>query len=129
MYLDHSAIVAVLLKDDGWEEIARRIETHRGELIITRQSIYSAITSIARSKHTPVRPKDAAEGVAELLRHAAVEEIKLTVYDLMAIVDGRQKLLSAPGKDQLSPDDLKILGVAQTRQADIIAADGRFADL
>ena len=50
MFVDASAIVAILNREPGYEHLAKRIETHKGTIYVSPVVRFEASTSIARSR-------------------------------------------------------------------------------
>ncbi len=128
MYLDHSAIVAVLQKRAGWEDVARRIEDHQGKLIISPLSVCAAVTAIAGTSPTPDAIGEAADIVTAFLKEASVQQVTLSTAQTRAALEAQQTHLSETEPDPLSVDEMLILGAAQTFRAGVLATGGRFAD-
>lgn len=128
MYLDHSAIVAVLQKRSGWEDVARRIEDHQGKLIISPMSICAAVTAIAGASPAPHSISEATEIVTEFLKEASVQQITLSTAQTRAALEAQQAHLSKTRAEPLTVDEMLILGAAQTFRAGVLATGGRFAD-
>ncbi len=128
MYLDHSAIVAVLQKRAGWEDVARRIEDHQGKLIISHMCVCAAVSAIAGTSPAPHAIGEAAEIVTEFLKEASVQQITLSTAQTRAALEALQSHLSKTKGDPLSVDEVLVLGAAQTFRAGVLATGGRFAD-
>ena len=87
MYLDHSAIVAVLQKRAGWQDVARRIEDHQGKLIISPMSVCAAVSAIAGTSPTPYTIGEATEIVTEFLKEASAQQITLSTAQTRAALE------------------------------------------
>lgn len=59
MFLDASALVAVLGKETGWEDLARRLETHDADLYISPLVRFETIQALAR-KHSGATARPSA---------------------------------------------------------------------
>ena len=128
MYLDHSAIVAVLQKRTGWKDVARRIEDHQGKLIISPMSVCAAVTAIAGTSPAPHSIGEATDIVTEFLKEGSVQQITLSTAQTRAALEAQQAHLSETKADPLTVDEMLILGAAQTFRAGVLATGGRFAD-
>lgn len=83
MFIDASAIVAVLNREQGFEGIVRRIEDHVGARYISPLVRFEAVAAVARSRSGQRRPSppqfEAAErAVAAFCESVEVEEIDIT---------------------------------------------------
>ena len=129
MYLDHSAIAAVLLKGEGWSDIARRIEDHRGKLIISPISYCQAVRAIAGDNPTSDTIGKASEIVSEFLKEASVQTVTISTAQTRAAIEVQQDHLEQPGAAVLALDEMMILGVAKSFRSGVLATGGRFADI
>lgn len=129
MYLDHSAIVAVLLKGEGWSDVARRIEDHQGKLIISPISYCQAVRSIVGDNPTPDTIGKAGEIVTEFLKEASVQTVTISTAQTRAALEVLQDHLEEPGAAVLTLDEMMILGVAKSFRSGVLATGERFADI
>ncbi len=129
MYLDHSAIAAVLLRGEGWSDVARRIEDHRGKLIICPISFCEAVTSIAGEKPTPDVIAEATEIVSEFLKEASVQTITISTAQTRAALEVQRDRLAELDSEPLPLDQMMILGVAKSFRSGVLATGSRFAEL
>lgn len=127
MYLDHSAIVAVLLKGDGWSDVARRIDDHRGKLIISPISYCQTVRCIAGDNPTPDTIGKASEIVSDFLKEASVQTVTISTAQTRAAIEIQQDHLEQPGAAVLALDEMMILGVAKSFRSGVLATGGRFA--
>ncbi len=69
MFIDASAIVAILNREPGADEIVRRIDDHKGERLVSPLVRFEAVAALARSRSGALRPTpeqfEAAEKIIE----------------------------------------------------------------
>lgn len=129
MYLDHSAIAAVLLKREGWSDVARRIEDHHGKLIISPISFCEAVTCIAGEKPTSEIMAEASQIVTEFLKEASVQTVTISTVQTRAALEVQKDHLEEPDREPLPLDEMMILGVAKSFRSGVLATGERFANL
>ncbi|KQY14048.1 type II toxin-antitoxin system VapC family toxin [Rhizobium sp. Root482] len=71
MFLDASVIIAIIAREQGWEEIVKRLETSDGDFVISPVSRFEAVLGLARKYN----PGGAAKSKTTILvARAAVDE-------------------------------------------------------
>lgn len=84
MFIDASAIVGILRKEPGYEDLVRRIEDVEGQLYTSPLARYEASVSFARSRSgthatpTPERLAECADIVSGFLNELGVRDIHIT---------------------------------------------------
>ncbi len=83
MFIDTSAIIAMINGEPGSDEILRRIEDHKGERLISPLVRFEAVASLARIRSGARKPTpeqfDAAETVVkEFIDMLGAEDISIT---------------------------------------------------
>ncbi len=84
MFIDASAIVAILNKEPGFEDLVRRIEDAQGARFVSPLVRFEAATAVARSRSGRNRAPDAAQvdlaeqAVARLCELLAVRDVTIT---------------------------------------------------
>lgn len=83
MFIDASAIVAVLRREPGYEDLVRRIEDCPGQLYTSALARFEAAVSFARqragkSKPTPELVMACAEIVSDMLEELSAKDIHIT---------------------------------------------------
>lgn len=56
MFLDASAVVAILNSESGFEALVNRMEAHRGKFYFSPLARFEAVAAISRSRSGPTRP-------------------------------------------------------------------------
>jgi len=108
MYIDASAIVAILLREPGYEDLVRRIEAVKDQLFTSPLARYEASVSFARArsgKHKKPSPellKDSTEAVSQLLGELSVRDIHIST----SIGDTAIRTAAEYGKAVGHPADL-----------------------
>ncbi len=60
MFVDASAVVAILGEEAGWEELVRKLDTHEGRLYISPLARFETVQALARKQSGPsARPSPA----------------------------------------------------------------------
>lgn len=69
MFVDASAIVAILGEEDGWEELFRKLDAHEAGLYISPLARFEAIQALARKQSGPSAKPSAAtiDGARQIL--------------------------------------------------------------
>jgi len=99
MFVDASAIVAVLLKEPGYEDLVRRIGDVQGQLYTSPVARFEAAASFARQRAgkdrrpTPELLAACAELVSALLDEVSAKDIHITA----SIGDGATRAAAAYG--------------------------------
>ncbi len=84
MFIDASAIVAVLAEEVGYEDLVRRIGDVRDQLYTSPLSRYEAAVSLARmhsgkaKKPSPEQVEECAMAVSEFLKEVKAKDIHIT---------------------------------------------------
>ena len=83
MFVDASAIVAILNKETGYEEVVNRIENGNTMRFVSPLVRFEAVTGLARSRSGKVRPtseqlEDAERIVAEFCESIGARDITVT---------------------------------------------------
>ncbi|WP_300064529.1 type II toxin-antitoxin system VapC family toxin [uncultured Roseobacter sp.] len=83
MFLDASAIVAIINREAGFEEIVERIEAHQGKFEISPLVKFEATAAVARSRSGKQRPTSlqfdaAGVVVGTLIGHLNANEVTIT---------------------------------------------------
>jgi ribonuclease VapC len=83
MFIDASAIVAILLREEGSDEIVRRIGDIKGQIYTSPIARYEATVSLARARSGKRRPTAdqvlvAKEAVNTLLTEIGTKDIHIT---------------------------------------------------
>lgn len=108
MFIDASAIVAILNREAGYEDLVRRIGDHEGQLFTSPIARFEASISLARSRSgAQARPThalvEACVGlVAEFVQELAARDIHITG----SIGDGAIQAAAEYGKIVGHPADL-----------------------
>ena len=84
MFLDASAIVAIIVQEAGYEEFQSRLAGHDGPIHVSAIVRFEAVQAIARIASTPLRPTaaqlaDAGQVVDRMLEGLDVSYVDLTV--------------------------------------------------
>lgn len=56
MFVDASVVVAIINREDGFQEIVKRMEAHRGKFDVSPLVKFEAVAAIARSRSGKTRP-------------------------------------------------------------------------
>ncbi|MCM2503934.1 type II toxin-antitoxin system VapC family toxin [Aureimonas altamirensis] len=75
MFIDASAIVAVLTREPGFEELERRLNEIRGTFYVSPLVRYEATLALARAKSGERRPDAELVSYAEAVVSAFIEDI------------------------------------------------------
>jgi len=69
MFVDASAIVAILTEEEGWKELLDRLEAHEGLLYISPLVRFEVVQALARKQASPAAKPSAAtiEEVSQIL--------------------------------------------------------------
>lgn len=108
MFIDASAIVAILNREAGYEDLVRRMGDHEGQLYTSPMARFEASVSLARSRSgaqtKPTRAlMDACAGlVAALMQELSARDIHITG----SIGDGAIQAVAEYGKIVGHPADL-----------------------
>lgn len=108
MYIDASAIVAILLREPGYEDLVRRIEAVTDQLFTSPLARYEASVSFARSrsgkykKPSPEVLNDSMAAVSQLLGELSVRDIHIST----GIGDAAIRAAAEYGKAVGHPADL-----------------------
>ncbi|MCX8508330.1 MAG: type II toxin-antitoxin system VapC family toxin [Rhodobacteraceae bacterium] len=108
MFLDASAIVAILSREPGFEELARRIEDARDPLFTSPLSRYEAVISLARQrvgkdrKPSPELVETCSGLVSAFLNEVMAKDIHITG----SIGEGAIRAAAEFGKTVGHPADL-----------------------
>ncbi len=100
MFIDASAIVAILNREAGYEDLVRRIGDHEGQLYTSPMARFEASVSLARSRSgAQSKPSRAlveacAALVAELIEELSARDIHITG----SIGDGATQAAAEYGK-------------------------------
>lgn len=74
MFVDASVVVAIINREDGFEEIVKRMEAHKGKFDVSPLVKFEAVAAIARSRSGKLRPSPdqfrAAVDVVEVFFHS-----------------------------------------------------------
>lgn len=73
MFMDASAIVAIITREPGWEHIMRRLEDHPGSMTVSPIARFEAIYGVAR-KRLEHRSITRTAGTALAMSAAVVDE-------------------------------------------------------
>lgn len=76
MFLDASAIVAILGREPGYEEIVKRLDAARGPLRVSPLVIFESVSALARIKSGKAYRKAAQRDAAEDARRSVLSFIK-----------------------------------------------------
>lgn len=108
MFIDASAIVAILNREAGYEDLVRRIGDHEGQLFTSPMARFEASISLAHARSgTQAKPPralvEACAGlVAEFVEELAARDIHITG----SIGDGAMQAAAEYGKIVGHPADL-----------------------
>ena len=83
MFLDASVIIAILIKEPGWEEIVKRIEDRQGAFLVSPLVRFEAVLGLARALNRDPDRRTAAiaaatEAVDRFLADLDCREIAIT---------------------------------------------------
>jgi len=89
MFIDASAIVAIVNSEPGSDEIVRRIEDHRGDKFVSPLVRFEAVAAIARSRSGKVRPTPEQFEIAEEVIGAFCDSIGAKTITITPAVEKR----------------------------------------
>lgn len=86
MFLDASAIVAILGREPGYEEILKRLDAANGKLLVSPLVIFESVSALARIKSGKARRKqtrkdvleEATRSVMSFVSDGGIEEIAIS---------------------------------------------------
>ncbi len=70
MFVDASAVVAILGEEAGWEELVRKLDTHEGRLYISPLARFETVQALARKQSGPSAkpsPRRIIDGASRIL--------------------------------------------------------------
>jgi len=98
MFVDASALVAVLTEEPGWEELLARITAEKGDICISPLVRFETVLAVARIQAgrggiavSAATLSKAQEAVDTFLAEIAVENIDLTAETGTAALDAAQR--------------------------------------
>jgi len=108
MFIDASAIVAVLNREAGYEDLVRRMGDHEGQLYTSPMARFEASVSLARSRSSAqARPSRALmEACAGLVKDFVEELSARDIHITGSIGDGAIQAAAEYGKIVGHPADL-----------------------
>jgi ribonuclease VapC len=97
MFLDASAIVAILNDEPGVEEIKRRLDAAAGPFLVSPLALFESVTAIARARSAGAEPVDAKAIMhAKAVVAAFVED--LGAREIIVSADIGRKAVEAAGR-------------------------------
>ncbi|MEM8975163.1 MAG: type II toxin-antitoxin system VapC family toxin [Pseudomonadota bacterium] len=94
MFIDASAIVAILNGEDGYEEILKRIEDHKREFFVSEMVRFEATVAVARARSGKTRPDFEQSEAAEVLVNEFCDDLEARNIDITRAI-GQRAILAA----------------------------------
>lgn len=94
MFIDASAIVAILNREPGSDDIVRRIDDHKGQRRVSPLVRFEAVAAVARSRSGAVRPTPEQFAAAEQIVEAFCDSIDASEIPITPEI-GQRALLAA----------------------------------
>lgn len=92
MFVDASAIVAILNREPGYEEIVKRIEEVKRERFVSPMARFEATAAVARSRSGAIRPNFEQHEAAEKIVEAFCDSIRARNIDITHAVGQRANM-------------------------------------
>ena len=129
MYLDSSAMISVLLKHPGWEDVSRRMDDYSGKMITSPISVCETVTAIVGDEPTEDLIAKASELVTTFLAEVGAQPVTISGAQTTAAMTAFGNHVSAGHNAPLSISDMIVMGVAKSFRCGILYSGDRFADL
>ena len=94
MFIDASAIVAIVNREPGYEELVKRIEDQKKNRFVSPLVRFEAVAAIARSRSGARRPSPEQFEIAEQVVSEFCDSLKASDVDITHAV-GQRALLAA----------------------------------
>ena len=118
MFVDASAIVAILTREADADELADALETARSP-ITSAIAVFEATLGVCRKRHASVA--EAQEDVSEFLGTASVRTVSITSKEAEAALDAFSRYGKGRGHPaQLNLGDCFAYAVAQTYRTELL---------